>query len=65
MQLSLFINEGIIIPNVNFIYDNEDNAVDVYKDGIYITTIRPNEYRLELSHYHERINIYSYKIVRR
>lgn len=64
MQLGLFINEGIVIPDVNFIYDNESNAVDVYKDGIYITTIH-EEYRLELYHCYERANIYSYKAVKR
>lgn len=65
MNIALFINDDVLIDNVNLRYCNRSNKVDVYARGIYITSIDPNYYKLELSYHYEDLNTYIYKLVKR
>lgn len=65
MKLALFINDDVLIDDVNLRYCNRSNKVDVYARGIYITSIDPNYYKLELYHHYKELNTYIYKLINR
>lgn len=65
MKLAIFINDDVLIDDVNLRYCNRSNKVDVYVRDVYIASIDPVNYKLELSHHCEDLNTYIYKLVKR
>ncbi|WP_300382389.1 hypothetical protein [Clostridium sp.] len=65
INLSLFINDDVLINDVNLRYCNRSNKVKIYTDNVYVASIGPSEYKIEFSNHYKDINTYIYKLVKR